>query len=70
MKAVEPVPRFLVGGWGVRSAQPRSWFIQFKCSARSAGMPHRGFTVYPEWAEQKIPRAKKRKSLSDNYMVA
>ena len=68
MTPKEPIPRFEVGSWTIKSEDPRSWFIVFECLKSSGLGSHGTYTVFPDDPDQKIPREKHRRSVTDGYI--
>ena len=68
MTPKEPIPRFEVGNWTIKSEDPRSWFIVFECLKSSGLGSHGTYTVFPDDPDQKIPREKHRRSVTDGYI--
>lgn len=49
MTPKEPVPIFIVGGWTIISANPRSWRIEFECPKHNRPFDcHTRVVIYPE----------------------
>ena len=70
MTPKEPIPKFEVGSWTLKSGSPRTWYIVFQCPKSNTGLgAHPTFTVFPDDASQRIPRSKgNSKSVTRGYI--
>ena len=70
MTPKEPIPKFEVGSWTLKSGSPRTWYIVFQCPKSNRGLSaHPTFTVFPDDPDQKIPRSKNdSKSVTRGYI--
>ena len=69
MTPKEPIPRFEVGNWTIKSEDPRSWFIVFECLKSSGLGSHGTYTVFPDDSSQEIPKEKRPRHLGDGLPV-